>query len=695
MHPDDLIQHLKTNPLQIELHDRDRIPPPSKADVGEEEEGEGEGGESAPPIWSGLKSIDKTRAEEPLPQDPYAICSVNLMPLCDGRTFICERSNLWPKKIEYPDFSAHQRPTKGDYVDCGSCLIVKVEVSRPLQNAVLYPGGPFQRVVYRFKYSNADLLERLSNFIIKANSRALGTAKSEGEPAINSAIESMLRDGASLDMIDKALNTVELAPEHLQDETLDIITGVQVIDSNYRIFILEGLAQGNILNLLDEVPRLSANSKEFKVLYNPEITFTERLYSTYNVDIKRIRLRETLRQLILKVDTYLEPKYMLTAWALMRLNEISNAGRMKKLRDLLLFPTVPQLEHMYKKLGDALSIEDLTGKKPVDKRVKKAANEDEMPALTTEELAAATAMPRPKHKAPTDHTNPVYLQFLATKPPPNDFQATNIQAVASLVPKEKDPTLDLDFGEVYNYSGQFLQYGGIQAEFQRKRYDQDYGKIHWTYSKDLISGAFVLRDPELVAKEEKKASKARWLTKEGFQWPKAKQPIEFQTYEQGLSDYRKSELRNEFVENEWNGTKEKKIVLPEGQPDFKTKYATQPQLFEKDPDALKSVFAAESGAALEAQERKSKTYNTWKEKMVVDNKTFHVLWTGGSGLKAKQMPLLKDKPQKRILKTMPHKGGLQPDHPYPGSMYTKDSYVDPLETYIVDTYGTFLRFEDK
>ena len=104
---------------------------------------------------------------------------------------------------------------------------------------------------------------------------------------------------------------------------------------------------------------------------------------------------------------------------------------------------------------------------------------------------------------------------------------------------------------------------------------------------------------------------------------------------------------------------------------------------------------AESGAALEAQERKSKTYNTWKEKMVVDNKTFHVLWTGGSGLKAKHMPLLKDKPQNRILKTMPHKGGLQPDHPYPGSMYTKDSYVDPIETYIVDTYGTFLRFEDK
>lgn len=38
------------------------------------------------------------------------------------------------------------------------------------------------------------------------------------------------------------------------------------------------------------------NSKEFKMLYNPEITFVKRLYSSYHVDIKRIKLRETLHK---------------------------------------------------------------------------------------------------------------------------------------------------------------------------------------------------------------------------------------------------------------------------------------------------------------------------------------------------------------------------------------------------------------
>ncbi len=452
VHPDDLFRHLKENPLEIEVHDRDRIVVPK--DLGEDEPADGEEESDAPPppVWSGLKTIDKARAEEPLPKDPYAVCSVNLFPLCDGRKFVAERCNLWPKRIKYPDFSAHERPTIGGYLDSGSVLIVKVDLCRPLKLTTLYPSGPFQRVVYRFEYGNADLLEKLNETIVRINSQALAkrlpslqeaststvgsrgaTAKSSAKsqksqeddgdglgPPMNELIANMVEAGSSLDMLEKTLNGVEITPEQAQDPSVDIITGVQVIDSNFRIFVLEGLADGGILELLKENPRITRNTKQFKMLYNPEITFQNRLYGEqYHVNIKKIKLRATLRQLILKVDTYLEPKYQLTAYALMRLNEIAKAGRMKKLRDLVLFPEVKQLEHMYKKLGDALSVEDITGRKPVPK--KKKSEEDEMPALTHEELAAAKAMPRPKFKAPTDCQNQVYLEvrvclqlFLAT-----------------------------------------------------------------------------------------------------------------------------------------------------------------------------------------------------------------------------------------------------------------------------------------
>lgn len=104
-----------------------------------------------------------------------------------------------------------------------------------------------------------------------------------------------------------------------------------------------------------------------------------------------------------------------------------------------------------------------------------------------------------------------------------------------------------------------------------------------------------------------------FITKEGFQYPKNRTPKELRAYEQGLSEYRKSELKAEWIENEWRETAiQKKPTLADGQPDFKIRYNTQPKSFESDPAALRSVFAAESGAALEAQERKSDTYQEWK-----------------------------------------------------------------------------------
>ena len=40
------------------------------------------------------------------------------------------------------------------------------------------------------------------------------------------------------------------------------------------------------------------------------------------------------------------------------------------------------------------------------------------------------------------------------------------------------------------------------------RYAADYGRVHWTYSRDLLSGALVLCDPAAAASEERRASAA-------------------------------------------------------------------------------------------------------------------------------------------------------------------------------------------
>lgn len=53
-------------------------------------------------------------------------------------------------------------------------------------------------------------------------------------------------------------------------------------------------------------------------------------------------------------------------------------------------------------------------------------------------------------------------QFLQTKPPPADFVDQNIEAVRSEA-REKRPEDVLDFGEVYNYAGQYMQYFDMQV----------------------------------------------------------------------------------------------------------------------------------------------------------------------------------------------------------------------------------------
>ena len=53
-------------------------------------------------------------------------------------------------------------------------------------------------------------------------------------------------------------------------------------------------------------------------------------------------------------------------------------------------------------------------------------------------------------------------QFLQSKPPPADIVEQNIEAVRCEA-HEKRPEDMLDFGEVYNYAGQYMQYFDMQV----------------------------------------------------------------------------------------------------------------------------------------------------------------------------------------------------------------------------------------
>ena len=85
---------------------------------------------------------------------------------------------------------------------------------------------------------------------------------------------------------------------------LDIITGFQVVDANWRMLVLEGLVDGGMSTLLSRLGRDFANSPVVKYLANPDVQFTNRLYGVYNLAPKDIRLRDPLSVIMKQPGLY-------------------------------------------------------------------------------------------------------------------------------------------------------------------------------------------------------------------------------------------------------------------------------------------------------------------------------------------------------------------------------------------------------
>ena len=160
------------------------------------------------------------------------------------------------------------------------------------------------------------------------------------------------------------LNTKELSEEEKADRTLDFLGGFEIMDTEFRMFIIEGL--GGRGHGMDQFYRASErsrpNDKKFKMLYNPIVRFKNRLYSEFNVAIKKIRLRDSLTKIMGAPDVYLRSKVPEDMYdTLQKFAEIRKLDRASLVRDFNLFPITENLLTLERKYGDSLNYEDLHG----------------------------------------------------------------------------------------------------------------------------------------------------------------------------------------------------------------------------------------------------------------------------------------------------------------------------------------------
>lgn len=96
---------------------------------------------------------------------------------------------------------------------------------------------------------------------------------------IESSIERINMKGLGLPNA-RYLSTKELTPQEKADRKMNFIGCFELIDKEMRCYVLEGL--GGAGNCMDEFykenEREAPNNKKFKMLYNPEIKFKDRIY---------------------------------------------------------------------------------------------------------------------------------------------------------------------------------------------------------------------------------------------------------------------------------------------------------------------------------------------------------------------------------------------------------------------------------
>ena len=686
--PKQLCKQLREEGLRLELHDRDPLEPdepagdaPAAVDVADGEGGaeagaeggggEGEGAAEGEPASAPAAAPEPESAQFPpfgtassrlgmlIPRRPtdaaisYAAGGIPVRAdrrvMLELEVYPCER----PKKKPEPEEAAAEY-YPGAYLESGTELTVSIELATTLvAEKKPKPAAELQRIVTLIRYNDTPTLLGLLN-VVKAANDAIGMNSA-------SAWESYKED---------------------KREDLDLVTGIQIVDGETRLFVFEGQpatfeplnAMGRLGKMLE---RTQPNSASAFTLMNTSITFPSRLYNTFEMPTKLIKLRATLPQLLLKPDIY---QYLRVQEgcrdALLCLGKLLLSTTQRYAYKAEAFPQAAHLMQLEKKFGGVQLVVDREGVVDDDE------DEDEEEGLTGAPVGAGGRKQggggrRHRHaprKAATDCQNEQWYGSLKEREEaePINYLARNIADL----PKPPTPAPLPDWylaaiprpkGPIYAYSGQRLNQTEVQKEALRTTLEKMHkqGK-HMSYNRNFLwADSIGDREPPKPKREEiPNLDPDRHLVP----WDARAPPVynkdgTLSSYRLlQPSDYRTEELRVPWDEDALLASqrpiaREDKTVLLDGLGRTRPRFDPNPKasgFLEEFPESrFRSIFQqTEEGMAAEHAERVEGAIEIWKKKLVVDDPVLHV------DLRIRDRPLqtdkctstLKDKPMKRSLK---------------------------------------------
>ncbi|KDO32742.1 hypothetical protein SPRG_02440 [Saprolegnia parasitica CBS 223.65] len=483
----------------------------------------------------------------------------------------------------------------------------------------------------------------------------------ESVQAVSRAMEKV--NGAALP--GAPLRSYQLTPMQKQAADagdLNILTGFQVLDTDLRMIVLEGLAEAGMAVAHASIPRRGPNVQGgYHMFANHDVRFSQRLYSAFDVDLKRIKLRDPLPDIIKRPELYMRSKVSENCFqALNRLQNVRKASRLAELRDLDLFPLVSMLLEVESKYGESITLEDIHG---VDNGHVAVPRRMTLDCLDKDVVQAAlSSLSATKHhsphsslrlKAATDASNPAYDQA-KREWQPRDYvdERRREKAVADeafAAAKANEPPRD--DAPVYIYSGQKLRTQDLEKDAMRARLAKD-RHATFTDSEEFNSLTWSLVDENRLAQIAESTSKALYTTPSGFVYPPPRQPSEFYKHEKAPSAARCEELSAPWIENLYHPQPVERDTVDVGAKAAFDSLPSKDMIFggtnadgTPNVEYFKSVHLVGDGLAKEMEDAKAKEHQEWLDKLVVDHDNLRFIAHGDIMGQGRTKPSPLDKPR--------------------------------------------------
>ena len=494
----------------------------------------------------------------------------------------------------------------GHYVEASTHIRVSLRSCLPLDAPL--PHHPFTRIVVKVPYDDVEAASALLTAIRNANASSLCLS--------------------GLEATESALRTYMLSPEQRADAELDIISGVQILDPETRVFILEGLISGSALaSLAPVLPR--------STLRNPEVTFPSRVYATEDLELSAIKLRDSLASLIRDRDLYVRHRVPQPAVdAVLVLDALCKSPTLRAASRSNAFLTPAHVYALNRKYGLSLQPIDMCivpprAADPIDHHPQDHL-EEHLEGVGEEEENEVERMRRSARKGGVDHHNAAFVALLKereSRPAPDRIQE-HIELFRGISEEEARARFlegrpDVNAGEepVYLYGGQARNY----MEEQRRnlaRAVRDRTDVYCTFSPGYLSGSIERYTEAEVKAAETLASKAAMLTQHGFR-PSPKTRSEDLKHPLHPHPSRVEELAEP-----WEApTPLYKLLKPEEEkreahkPGFHVPPKLDGSLI---PGPPPSVHYAGDAREKEEEENKRRAREEWEAKLVVDDPVFRL-----------------------------------------------------------------------